>query len=125
MTEYKLKGIISEIKVENDKYQIKLTGTTEYSIKYGEEIYNIFFNLASLKSKPKTITTALLSNNVAKVIGRNHFLESKKDDHTINFLTNCGINNKPIEVIIEEKTSTIGSKTKTVYTIKTITALSN
>lgn len=41
MSEYKLKGIISEIKVENDKYQIKLTGTTEYSIKYGEEVYNI------------------------------------------------------------------------------------
>ena len=34
---YKLKGVISEIKIESNKYQVKICGTTDYTVKYDKD----------------------------------------------------------------------------------------
>lgn len=116
MGEYKLKGIISEIKAEDDKYQLKLTGTNEYFVKYDKEEYNLFIP----PKAPKNLEEAIL-------IKKNYEFSydiTPDNNFLIALLTTCYVNNKPIEVIIKETTTT-GSKPKTSYTIKSITALSN
>ena len=117
--EYKLKGVISEIKHESNKYQIKITGITGFSLKYGEETFNIFFNQDTLTHTPKSIMTALSSSNSAKIISCKHYIEYNESDQIVSFLSNCFVNNKPIEVTIEEDSK------KNTYTIKSITALAN
>ena len=129
MGEYKLKGVISEIKVQSNKYQVKISGTTDYTIKYDKEEYNLLIQ----PKAPKTPTG--LSEEVGKaiIISKNYFFEHELDDSLIPFVINCYTNHKPIEVIIKEKHKTLITKppkklkkTSVIYyTIQSITALSN
>ena len=127
--EYKLKGVISEIKVQSNKYQVKISGTTDYTVKYDKDEYNLL-----IQSKaPKTPTS--LSEEVGKaiIISKNYFFEHELDDSLIPFIINCYTNHKPIEVIIKEghkisitKPPKKLKKTSVIYyIIQSITALSN
>lgn len=111
MSEYKLKGVISEIKVEKNKYQFRIAGVTGYTIKYDKEDYNLFV--------PETVNTDFEN---AKIIKKNYLFEHVLDDSLIPFVINCYTNNKPIEVTINEDTT---DPDNPIYTILSITALSN
>ena len=129
VSEYKLKGVISEIKVERNKYQVKITGTTDYTVKYDKDEYNLLIQ----PKAPKTPTS--LSEEVGKaiIISKNYFFEHELDDSLIHFIINCYTNHKPIEVIIKEghkisitKPPKKLKKTSVIYyIIQSITALAN
>ena len=129
VSEYKLKGVISEIKVERNKYQVKITGNTDYTVKYDKDEYNLLIQ----PKAPKTPTS--LSEEVGKaiIISKNYFFEHELDDSLIHFIINCYTNHKPIEVIIKEghkisitKPPKKLKKTSVIYyIIQSITVLAN
>lgn len=126
MSQYKLKGIVNEIKVEEKKYQIKLTGTTGYSVKINNDECNLFIPENTPKSH-KTSVNSLTVNDLGRalLINKNTFIEydiEPDNDLLINLLTSCYANNKPIEVVINEDLS---DKDNPKYKLTSITALSN
>ena len=120
MGEYKLKGVISEIKVENNKYQVKITGTTGYTVKYDKDDknnYNLFI--------PESIKTDFED---AIIVKQDYFFNHELDNSLIPFVINCYTNHKPIEVIIKKdilSSNSIPPTTTVSYKVISITALSN
>ena len=88
MNQYKFEGVVKNINSSSRGSKVKLVGIPNYYSKFDDKEYNLLWD-----SSNKIVKALELSQE---------YIVDLKDQIAINLLVASNINNKPIEVLIEE-----------------------